>query len=184
MRNRPGRIFYMLDYKGLTQDFIIEYCEHNLNDKAHIQRICSITSLFSQFNFDMLKALVEEMNRYNEPPEAALRMLNVKPEFDQGNKYDVALTVKGVPVERDNINDKQWKGNPLQSEMVISYKVFVKSSDPDEEHDYDWEEARFKPADLQKIDPQTGTFIFMNKDSEALTLTRVQEKVYHYMDAF
>ena len=186
MRNRPGRIFYMLDYKGLTQDFIIEYCEDNLNDKSHIQRICSITSLFSQFNFDMLKALVEEMNRYNEPPEEALRMLNVKPEFDNGNKYDVALTIKGVPVEKDLIdsNNKQWKGNPLQAQVNISYKVIIPAETPDEDDDYDWEEADFKPSDLQKIDPATGTFIFMNKDGEALTLVKVQEKVYHYMDAF
>ena len=184
MRNRPGRIFYMLDYKGLTQDFIIEYCEDNLNDKSHIQRICSITSLFSQFNFDMLKALVEEMNRYNEPPEAALRMLNVKPEFDSGNKYDVSMSVKGVPVENDNLDTKQWKGNPLQSEIEINFKVITPAESPDEVDDYDWEQADFKPSDLQKIDPQKGTFIFMNKDGEALTLVKVQEKQYHYMDAF
>jgi len=184
MRNRPGRIFYMLDYKGLTQDFIIEYCEDNLNDKSHIQRICSITSLFSQFNFDMLKALVEEMNRYNEPPEAALRMLNVKPEFDSGNKYDVSMSVKGVPVEKDNIDNKQWKGNPLQSEIDITYKVITPAETPDDDDDYEWEQAEFKPSDLQKIDPQKGTFIFMNSEGEALTLVKVQEKQYHYMDAF
>jgi hypothetical protein len=184
MRNRPGRIFYMLDYKGLTQDFIIEYCEDNLNDKSHILRICSITSLFSQFNFDMLKALVEEMNRYNEPPEAALRMLNVKPEFDSGNKYDVSLTVKGVPVENDNIDNKQWKGNPLQADVDITFKVITPVESPDEDDDYKWEQAEFKPSDLQKIDPQKGTFIFMNKDGEALTLVKVQEKHHYYMDAF
>ena len=184
MRNRPGRIFYMLDYKGLTQDFIIEYCEDNLNNKSHIQRICAITSLFNQFNFDMLKALVEEMNRYNEPPEEALRMLNVKPEFDSGNKYTVAMTIKGVPVANDVLSTKEWKGNPLQSNMEIGYKNVIPATSPDEDDDFDWEEADFKPSDLQKIDPQTGTFIFMNKEGEALTLTKVQEKMYHYMDAF
>ena len=188
MRNRPGRIFYMLDYKGLTQDFIIEYCEDNLNDKSHIHRICSITSLFSQFNFDMLKALVEEMNRYNEPPEQALRMLNVKPEFDGGNKYNVSLTIKGVPVDSEHLGNKEWKGNPLQSEMEIGYKHYEPrepdDTDEDYESSYDWEEADFKPGDLQKIDPQSGTFIFMNSEGEALTLVKVKEKQYHYMDAF
>ena len=186
MRNRPGRIFYMLDYKGLTQDFIIEYCEDNLNDKSYIERICAITSLFSQFNFDMLKALIEEMNRYNEPPESALRMLNVKPEFDSGNKYTVALTVKGVPVEADKIGDKEWKGNPLQTTFSISYKRML-PHDPDDtdgDDDYEWEESDFVPADLQKIDLQSGTFIFMNKEGEAATLVKVQEKMYSYMDAF
>ena len=188
MRNRPGRIFYMLDYKGLTQDFIIEYCNDNLNEKSHIPRICAITSLFSQFNFDMLKALVEEMNRYNEPPEAALRMLNVKPEFDSGNKYNVSLTIKGVPVELDKLGNKEWKGNPLQAEIEISYKRML-PPDPEDDEDavsdnYDWEEADFVPADLQKIDPQSGTFIFMNKEGEAVTLVKIKEKMYSYMDAF
>ena len=188
MRNRPGRIFYMLDYKGLTQDFIIEYCEDNLNNKSHIERICAITSLFSQFNFDMLKALVEEMNRYNEPPEDALRMLNVKPEFDSGNKYTTAITMKGVPVTTDMLGRKEWSGNPLQSKIEISYKKML-PRDPDDTDDdfidnYDWEEAEFMPADLQKIDPQSGTFIFMNKEGEALTLIRVKEPMYNYMDAF
>ena len=188
MRNRPGRIFYMLDYKGLTQDFIIEYCNDNLNDKSYIERICAITSLFSQFNFDMLKALVEEMNRYNEAPEAALRMLNVKPEFDQGNKYTVSLTIKGVPVEADKLANKEWKGNPLQAEIEIGYKHMLPNDPEDDEDDisnnYNWEEADFVPADLQKIDPQSGTFIFMNKDGEAVTLVKVKEKSYSYMDAF
>lgn len=190
MRNRPGRIFYMLDYKGLTQDFIIEYCEDNLNDKVHIERICAITSLFSQFNFDMLKALVEEMNRYNEPPEAALRMLNVKPEFDSGNKYTPSLAIMGVPVTTDMLGRKEWSGNPLQAHIEIGYKKVIPrtpNDDGDDDilaQDFDWEEANFMPSDLQKIDPQSGTFIFMNKAGESVTLVKVQEKMNYYMDAF
>jgi len=84
MRNRPGRIFYLLDFKGLDVNFIREYCEDNLNNKQYIEQICSLTSLFGEFNFDMLKALVEEMNRYDETPTEALEMLNAKPEYDDG----------------------------------------------------------------------------------------------------
>lgn len=78
MRNRPGRIFYMLDFKGLDPDFIREYCEDKLNSKEYIERIVQITGTFSAFNFDMLKALVEEMNRYNEAPQEAMKMLHVR----------------------------------------------------------------------------------------------------------
>jgi hypothetical protein len=42
MRNRPGRIFYSLDFKGLEQDFIIEYCEDNLKNKEHILSLIHI----------------------------------------------------------------------------------------------------------------------------------------------
>lgn len=190
MRNRPGRIYYMLDYKGLTHDFIIEYCEDNLKNKSYIERICSIASLFSQFNFDMLKALIEEMNRYNEAPEEALKMLNAKPEFDDGNKYVTHLTFKGVPVDQKHLESREWKGNPLQSKIHLSFKVsdagipWTDKDENDEDADWNWEETQFNPGEIQKIDPATGTFIFMNKDGVALTLTKVKEKTFQYYDAF
>ena len=190
MRNRPGRIYYMLDYKGLTQDFIIEYCEDNLKNKEYINRICSIAMLFAQFNFDMLKALIEEMNRYNEAPEEALKMLNAKPEFDDGNKYTTQLTVRGVPVDQKHLETRDWKGNPLQSKIELSYKVsdsgvpWTDKDENDEGADWDWDQVRFSPTEIQKIDPANGTFIFMNKEGMALTLTKVKEKSFHYYDAF
>jgi hypothetical protein len=39
----------------------------------------------------MLKALVEEMNRYGETPQEAMRILNVKAEFDAGAAYRVEI---------------------------------------------------------------------------------------------
>ena len=190
MRNRPGRIYYMLDYTGLTQDFIIEYCEDNLNAKEHITKICSIAMLFNQFNFDMLKALVEEMNRYNETPEEALKMLNAKPEFDDGNKYATQLTFKGIPIEQKHLESREWKGNPLQNKIELSFKIsdaglpWTDKDENNEDADWNWEETKFTPAEIQKIDPASGTFIFMNKDGVALTLTKVKEKNFHYYDAF
>ncbi len=50
----------------------------------------------NEFNFDMLKALVEEMNRYNETPTDALAMLNAKPEFDIGWMYITVLKSLGL----------------------------------------------------------------------------------------
>jgi len=190
MRNRPGRIYYMLDYKGLTHDFIIEYCEDNLKNQTYIERICSIASLFSQFNFDMLKALIEEMNRYDESPEEALKMLNAKPEFDDGNKYITNLNFKGIPVDQKHLETREWKGNPLQSNIHLSFKVsdagipWTDKDENDEDADWNWEETQFNPGEIQKIDPATGTFIFMNKEGVALTLTKVKEKTFQYYDAF
>jgi hypothetical protein len=190
MRNRPGRIYYMIDYKGLDMQFIMEYCGDNLVNKLHIPKLCSIASLFNQFNFDMLKALVEEMNRYNETPEEALKMLNAKPEFDDGNKYNTQLSFKGIPVDQNHLEAREWKGNPLQNKINLSFKVsdaglpWTDKDENDEDADWNWEEANFTPAEIQKIDPQSGMFIFMNKDGHALTLTKVKEKSFHYYDAF
>jgi hypothetical protein len=195
MRNRPGRIFYMLDFKGLTQDFIIEYCNDNLNNKDHIKKICNIASLFSEFNFDMLKALVEEMNRYNETPEDALRMLNAKPEFDNGNRYSVALEVAGQEIDPKLIQSSQWHGNPLNGQIAIDFKTLATPSARvvedgeaiavwDDDDDYNWDEARFVPSDLKKVEPATGSFMFFNAEGQKVTLTKIVEKNAYYYDAF
>ena len=182
MRNRPGRIFYMIDFKGLSMEFVMEYCEDNLENKLHIPKICNIASLFAQFNFDMLKALVEEMNRYDETPEEALAILNVKPEFDEGNKFDVKLAVPGQKVNMEKMDDRTWKGNPLHQKVRIEYVHTQKDQDGDEYDD--WETQDFTHTDLLKIDPNSGQFHFKNKAGATLTLSRVKEKSFHYYDAF
>lgn len=121
MRNRPGRIFYMLEFKGLDNNFIVEYCNDNLNNKSHIEKICTIATMFNQFNFDMLKALVEEMNRYNESPEQALEWLNAKPEFEENSNYDLDVFVSGVKVKA---NRTTWSGNPLNRNIEIGFHLY------------------------------------------------------------
>lgn len=193
MRNRPGRIYYMIDFKGLTADFIIEYCTDNLKAKNHIDKIVQIANLFTEFNFDMLKALVEEMNRYNESPEVALKMLNAKPEFDNGTaKYTVDLSIAGIPVDRDHLNKQQWQGNPLNGQIHIDYKEYEKekaladicdSSPSLVGEDYEWFDIGFTSADLKKIDSQTGKFIFVDEENNSLILTKVEEKKSYLYDA-
>ncbi len=182
MRNRPGRIFYMIDFKGLDTDFIREYCGDNLKAKQHIETICRIASLFSQFNFDMLKAMVEEMNRYNETPQEVLKLLNAKPEFSDESKYKVQLQVDGIDIKDDVVDTREWHGNPLTKGVSIEYKK-VLEKDEDGDDVWDWESVRFNTNDLKQVDPQTNKFIFMNDDGNRLVLTKIKEKVWHY-DAF
>jgi hypothetical protein len=127
MRNRPGRIFYNLEYKGLEADFIREYCQDNLKAKEHTERIVGIAGTFDQFNFDMLKALVEEMNRFNETPQEAMAMLNTKPEYASSSRYKVKLLVDGEEVKETTLEEKEWEGNPLNKHVHLSYKVVEKA---------------------------------------------------------
>jgi hypothetical protein len=184
MRNRPGRIFYSLDFKGLEQDFIMEYCADNLDNVEHIASVCRVAAMFDQFNFDMLKALVEEMNRYKETASEAMRMLNAKPEFGGDSKYKVSLQVKGLDIEEDKVEQDIWTGNPLTNRVSIDYKVYEDKKDSDGDDVWNWEDARFTQEDLKQIDPQSGKFVFINADGDRVTLNRVKEKYYNYMDAF
>ena len=121
MRNRPGRIFYMLDFSSLSYEFIVEYCNENLKNTTHTEKVAQIASTFNAFNFDMLKAIVEEMNRWNEAPVDALRMLNIKREFSSEMNFKVVLHINGINVIEDDLDDKFIQVNPFAEEFEISY---------------------------------------------------------------
>lgn len=188
MRNRPGRIFYMLDFKGLGTDFIREYCADNLFEEhqGFAEKICNIAMLFAEFNFDMLKALVEEINRYGDTPQEAMRMLNAKPEFSNDVRHTVFLTYKGVEVKGVS---KQWEGNPMATERIRfdfnDPTRSKKSTDNDDplaildDDDNDWISIYFNSGDLVQILPKEGKYEY--RQGEAfLQLTRIQEKKFHW----
>lgn len=173
MRNRPGRIFYLLDFKGLDNGFIVEYCQEKLNNKEHIESICSIANLFSEFNFDLLKALVEEMNRYNETPVQALEMLNAKPEYDGGSNYEVKIVHDGKEVKTEALSPSEYRGNPLNSNGVrVGFDPSINAGKEDDEGD-DWVQLVFTPENIIKVNAVEGKFIFQNKGS-VLTLTKIK----------
>jgi len=182
MRNRPGRVFYSLEYKGLEADFIREYCEDNLKAKEHIDKIVGIAGTFGQFNFDMLKALVEEMNRFNETPQEAMVMLNAKPEYSDEGRYKIKLLINGEELAETEYEDKEWHGNPLNKRVNISYRNY--STDPEAEGDWDWESIRFEPNNLKKIDDNGNKYVFVASNGSTLVLTKVKEQSYRYWDAF
>jgi hypothetical protein len=178
MRNRPGRIYYMLDFVGLDADFIREYCEDNLKNKEYIEKVVQVGGLFGDFNFDMLKALIEEMNRYNESPTEAIRMLNAKPEFSENHLYTLSLQIDGETIDPKHYEPERWEGNPLSSRTIhVNY-----DTDPADD-DADWENLQFTHEDLRTVKAQDGKFVFINTKGAVVTLTKIKTKVFNY-DAF
>lgn len=187
MLNRPGRLYYYLHFYGLEEEFIREFCQDTLNDVSKIDSICTLASLFVDFNFDMLKAVVEEMNRYGEDPHEVVKMLNAKPAAGNEGDFVVELHVTGKQVKPYH---KKWRGNPLSSSdsIDIYYTVVTDSSgdevlslaDPEDDYDdgspsvvsNDGESpARFKINHLTKIDAAAGTYEFVDQHRK-LVLTR------------
>lgn len=181
MRNRPGRIFYMLDFNGLDPAFILEYCEDQLNAKEHTDRIIQIAGTFSSFNFDMLKALVEEMNRYDEAPHLAMQMLNAKPEYSDKSMYDVHLKIDDKLIGKEDLDELTWFGNPLNTPLAISYMTWKKDQSRDE--DCTWSVANFDTTDLKKIERDGSCFLFENKLGSKITLVKIVKKSYNVWDA-
>ncbi len=97
LQNRPGRIFYSFEYDGLEESFIREFAEDNLKNKDNIDSVVTITAMFATFTFDMLAALIEEMNRFDEPASQAIKYLNmdIKRQYVE---YVVKVFEDGVPI--------------------------------------------------------------------------------------
>ncbi len=104
MKNRPGRFFYHLKYEGLSIEFIKEYCEDNLNNKEHTASVVNLAKIFNRMNFDALKAIVEEMNRYDEPLERSMKFLNASPEYAPKNDYEVEIWWEGKKMPKQAIH--------------------------------------------------------------------------------
>ena len=150
------------------------------------QQIITISGVFEAFNFDMLKAMVEEMNRYGETPEQVLEYLNVRPERGRGNEYSVKLIVNGTDVPNQNIelnSGRYWHGHPLLSEVTIGYIMKeqmlpegkalgdIISTDSSQDHTFmetaRFEEIEFVADQIDGMDITLGTYWYWNEAKKA-----------------
>ena len=186
----------MVDFKGLDETFIREYCYDNLvkAELKTIDTIVNISSVFSAFNFDMLKALVEEMNRYGETPQEAMRILNVKAEFDTAVTYRVEVYKGERKSERGTTS---WTGAPLSAkEICVNYyfkavektesksefKTLLAVPTPVDDDGDGWGDEDFTQDDLVRFNNKTGQFIF-EKNGLTLILVKDTPKYFNF-DAF
>lgn len=176
MRNRPGRIYYMIDFFGVDETCIREYCLEKLKNLSYLESVVKLSGIFSDFNFDMLKAVVEEMNRYDESPQEALKLLNVKPEFSNRSEYRVVFTsVDNGEIVEGSLSPSVWRGNPLNNES-ISIEYCVKD---EKEDDDDWCTVEFEIKDLHNFDSKNGIFTYESNGNQ-LKLVRVEKNKYDY----
>lgn len=179
MRNRPGRVFYNIEFGSLEREFIFEYCTERLINKEYVEAVCQLATLFDQFNFDMLQSLVEEMNRFNEPPQEAIEMLNAKPNSGDHTYYDVQLLVNGENVSED-LRNKAWRGSPIQNpRVVLTREVTVKKGD---DEDYNEIQYVFNVNDCKRIDQHTGaiTYINVSKDGDHVQATFTRRTIEQF----
>ena len=157
MRNRPGRIYYIFEYDGLSQDFIREYCADNLDNKTHTESLCKFSTVFDKFNFDMLKAFVEEMNRFKSSPQEAAEFLNAKPENSNSVQFTVTLLKNGKTIQKDQFSPNIYSTFPVGKPITIEYTPDEKD---DENGDRDWEYLVFNEEDLKDLNIKEHTFVY------------------------
>jgi len=163
LKNRPGRIYYQFEFQNLEEEFVREYCMDNLLNKEHIETVIRFTKVFSGFNFDMLQAAVEEMNRYNEPFETVLKYLNIEPEFSRNDIYQGVAKVNGKEIP---LFDEYHGYDYREFSYWIKAATFEKAGvEPEfleafnDLRDSDGE-ININPKDLTDINGDTGVFVY------------------------
>ena len=175
--NRPGRIYYYIEFDGIEESFIREYCQDNLNNKSEIDNIVKMTKIFEKFNFDMLKSLVEEMNRYNEPALKAVELLNIVAHRQDDRVY--TLTLKDKKNKEYKTSPNKWAGFPLEEEEFNINALIT-----DKDGKYDYLSLMFLDADLQNFDPDSKTFTYVNGEGYTLTFKTNERQQRTWMSAF
>lgn len=160
--NRPGRMFYSIRFKGLPRSAIEHYCRENLNDyETKLDGVLEVASTLDSFNFDMLKALVEEMNRYNESARDAVQIMNIRPENLRTVTYSAKVTKNGEVVLAHLYDDQR---NPLSVPMTRFGIHNPDGPDP---------VVALQPSDLVRLDPTTGS-MFFRKDGYDIEFTKTE----------
>lgn len=191
MKNRPGRLFYMISYEGLDAAFIREYCNDNLHEKKYIEQVVQLAAIFDSFNFDSLVSLVQEMNRYKESPKEAIEILNIRPFEIGSSNFIVSVKYKGVERPKGSFYPKTLRGNPMgQDELQITMYRTTEDREKNRYPELDDDEREFslQPNDLKKLDTEDGTYIYVlnQNTSEEIVITYTKEPFqssYNYMGA-
>jgi len=178
MTNRPGRFYYHLKYDGVDAQFIREYCDDNLKDDVSNQKevIVRFSTMFRTFNFDMLKALVEELNRYGGTVKDHIDDLNAKPTNDAGGTVYVfdRITVNGVALTEDRIGEKQKNVNPL----VRGFELYLCTSN--DEDIPSWEYVEFMPEEI--VEYNNDCVKYVTDEGIVLEMSKKKEKTVSYFD--
>ncbi len=91
MTNRPSRIYYKKVYTGLEINELSEIVDYELINKDNKEELIKICTSIGKVNIDLVRSLIEEMNRYNETASEAVKNLNI--DFE-ALEYSIEITNK------------------------------------------------------------------------------------------
>lgn len=187
MQNRPGRLFYSIEFSGLPASFIEEYCRDKLVNQRHLAGVLSVAAFFNEFSFDMLQALVEEMNRYGESATDAMALLNMRPQDDSDGAYELAAFRDGAPIVSDGQSHTTISRSPL---ALTDLELVLYAFDPDESEValpdgalLETETYRLNADNISKADLANGLFVFNTHDPDVvvhLVRRRPRERRINY----
>lgn len=130
LKNRPGRIRYTKYYEGLSQSAIIDYATKHLADKSDqkVSGLLGVSRLTQDFSFDMLQAIVNEMNLFKEDAYKAAELM-VTQTTTTGDDYILRVMKDGELIER--MTSSAARVATPDFEYVLSHEKEAIPSQPD-----------------------------------------------------
>lgn len=173
--DRPERFFYNINYNPIDLVFIKEFCEERLDNynEFKLRQIYYIALRHSRFNFDLLQALVEECNRYQETPAEAVKLLNLRMYQSCGTaSYKVEVLENNKPRE---VLCHLYH-NPLQEPRFIVELVQKSAIDNQED---DVEDLIVDINSLMELDLETGFYRFRQGNFK-ITVTAIPPETIEF----
>jgi hypothetical protein len=126
--NRPSRIRYVIDYKGLTPEFVSSYLQEKLIYPEIVQTVLDELELVPSINFDLLRNVVEEINLLYplESIKAIMSITNIKRDDTYIMYYEMLITSEDGKINL--VNDfASFDWDDLNSDLIewvdIGYKA-------------------------------------------------------------
>ncbi|AND75376.1 ATPase [Acinetobacter phage vB_AbaM_ME3] len=137
--NRPGRVYFNIEFKSLDIELLKEYMKDNLEDQSRTSEVLEFVGKFSKFNIDMLSVLIKEMNQYPEESIASLtEILNIKTQLNNdtiefnirafnlntNSEYDPADFVANSSCLLEFLNKHRNEWNPYSTDEELGDQAF------------------------------------------------------------
>ena len=102
--NRPSRIRFVIDYKGLSYEFATEYLQQHLHSPEIAQEVLNELDLVPSINFDLLRNVVEEVNLLypTESVKAIMSIINLKRDNEDTMYYHMVLASEDGSLQLSN----------------------------------------------------------------------------------
>jgi SpoVK/Ycf46/Vps4 family AAA+-type ATPase len=193
--NRPGRLFYNVKFPGLDDKFVREYSIDKLDNQKYVEEVVSLLEFVEPFSFDMLQAVIEEVNRYDERPVKTLDWLNIRKTYKRNTFKIKQLLVPTDDILRvatpqvsmtayENGNEDGFHIEYVSTEKEdVLRKVFNKDTKEYEENMVSVNKNKsvyFSVENSKGIRTEDKVYVYQTDDGARVELVKVKEKPYHW----
>lgn len=120
---RPGRIRYIKNYVDLDIATINEVIDDLLKHKELRAETLEFISYLSTVTIDIVKAIIDEVNIFAQPPETFKNIFNVKLMEDYFDVYDVSLDKDGAKRKPELVAEYKQSAGYSASHEGVGFRI-------------------------------------------------------------